>query len=199
MQILNMVATMLLFILGGLVAIGGILMVWARVSSKGKMIASFHDNGTFWSVLLKEDSDHNCLWLGREGSENREKYAIDEEKIELVRYPGMLPSILTVPVRSLEYVRHNPEPYHPSKTHKSKITAVTFRLVTDENMLKSQWKDIRDALGLKQRPSGLALMILIAVFAVALLSLYSIYVSAQTQAITQQLYNLLHGTAGVTP
>jgi len=172
-----------------------IVLVYVRLASRGKLVAFFHEKGTFWSALLKYDRENQCLWLGKESSEDREKYMVDESKWFLVQWPAWpsIFSLFTVPVRALEYVRGKSEAYDPEKKHTSKYGAAFLRLVTDVNMLKSQWRDVREALGLGRAGAGLNKWLLLGMIVIVFLSAYNLYMQMRSISVLHQIFNLLHG------
>lgn len=173
------------------VAFGALLLpVMFRRLTEGKLIAIMHGHRTIKSALLKEDTEHNCLWVGAEGSVDREKYIIDDSKIILVNYPAGLPVWMTVKVRALEYVRNNPNPWDPEVTHVSKITAKTFRLITDENMLKNAWKDVREGLGLQNKGSKAVSYVIYGVAAAIGIGVINIAMTLMTQSKVQQIITI---------
>lgn len=181
-QQLAMIIGVIALIFGSLiVAVILGIMFWIRWASRGKILTFFHGNRTLGAALLKEDTKKNCLWLGKPDDEETEKYHIDKTKIFYVRWPGALPWWMNTTVRALEYVKGNPEPWDPEVKHKSDMTALSFRLITDENMLKTTWKDVRESLGIANKSNKAATYVLYGLAAVAALSVINMVMIWQTQ------------------
>lgn len=174
------------------------LALYPRVASKNKIICFIHGGRKLRPRMLKEDQENKCVWIGREGDEDRERYIIDENKMFTLDWPSGFPAFLQVPVRALWYVRDKSEPYDPS-SHNSKYGAKYLRLITDVNMLKSQWRDVREslklAIGAKKYPEWLVYVILIAVLGVALIG---VYISFQNASAIQDIKDGLSVTTITT-
>lgn len=182
----------------GLVLMLSLLVIFPRIMSRGKILCYFARNRQEISKFLKEDVENNCVWIGKDGSEDREKYMIDNEKIFTVQYPGGFPSILQVPVRALRFVRDVSEPYDPEK-HSSKYSAKYLRLVTDVNMLKSQWKDVRDALKLVTGKTKMQeLIVPIGIGIILIITLMGTYLTMQNGKTLKDIKNAVEVNTVIT-
>lgn len=162
----------------GVMAIGVLVLVifidiWAKKATVGRFNCLFLEQKHLFSRLLKEDSGH--VYLGR--GENREQYLLDPGKQFWAHWPAGLPAALQVPVRAHFYVRYNPEPWDPEKLE-ALISSRSLRIISDEAMLKTTWKDVRDSAGARGGlAAGLpswALALLLACTALSGIALYMI-------------------------
>jgi hypothetical protein len=185
------------------------VILGGRWITRDKIACTFHKNHKKAGALLKYDAINGCVWLGKEDDPNREKYLVTEDEMEWLEWPGMLPHIMSVTIRSLDYVRGVPTPLHPEKKVSTNISAKSLRLQSDGNVLQAVYMHARNALGLnkKQALGGLVTVLLVATAAVSLFDAYkSMQIGTDTAALKnhiQLIENALHidtsPAANVTP
>jgi len=176
--------------LGMLVLLVVVMIVGVRIISKDKIACTFHKNHRKASALLKYDAANQCVWLGKEDDPNREKYIVTEDEMEWIEWPGMLPGIFCVSVRSLDYVRNIPIPIHSEKRASTSMSAKALRLQSDSNVLQAVYMHARNSLGLskKQALGGLTTILLVAAVALSLFGAYKgMQTGSDTKAIQTQL------------
>lgn len=169
------------------------LMFGIRYMTKDKIACTFHKNHKKGGALLKYDAANQCVWLGKEDDPNREKYLVDEDCMEWVEWPGMLPHFFCVTIRSLDYVRGIPTPIHPEKKASTNISAKALRLQSDGNVLQAVYMHARQSLGMgkKQALGGSVTMLLLAAVAISLFGAYqSMQVKTQTEAIKSHIQTI---------
>ena len=178
------------------------LVMWIvgiRLMVKGKILATFHKNRKKTGGLFKIDSDDNCIWVRSKGDPHGERYDVNEDMIEDVEWPSGFPTMFQTTIRSLEYVRFVPTPFHPEK-HTSKTTARTNKLVQDENVLKAVYEHAKQSLGLQKSQSSMIIMICMA--AIMVLSLFSVYTGMKASnaaaANTTKLQNIENALGIIT-
>lgn len=146
--------------------------IWAKRHTTNMIYGIFLEQRSLFSKLLKIESGK--IYLGR--GDDKEEYLLDTTKQFWAWWPPGLPKAIQVPVRAHWYLRNVPEPIDPENTESS-ISARSLRLISDEAMLKSTWKDIRESIGVAApvRPgSTLALILVFATLAVAGFTLYQV-------------------------
>jgi len=129
----------------GVMAIGLLVLVifidiWAKRTTAGKFCCFFLEQKHLFSRLLKEDGGK--VYMGR--GENKEEYLLDPRRQFWAYWPAGLPAALQVAVRAHFYVRHSPDPWDPEDTE-SLISARSLRIISDEAMLRTTWRDVRDS------------------------------------------------------
>jgi hypothetical protein len=136
-------------------------LVFVKLSSKGKVAAVFIDTRSIYSRLFKEDTMNQCIWRGKEDNPNREKYKLIADKSFELEWPGGFPWILRTKLKAWIYTRNNDEPWDPSNM-KVVMSARMNRMISDEALLRTMWKDIRTATGIGQgggSPMGMKLLL----------------------------------------
>jgi len=95
--------------------------------------------------------------------ENKRKYLISKERQFWSMWPPGFPTFLQEPVPSLIFVEGDAEALNIFKT-KPIITDVALQKISDDAMLRSTWRDVRESVGAKARgpDSKLLYLILIA-------------------------------------
>ncbi len=169
------------------------LIFGVRIMTKDKIACTFHKNHKKGGALLKYDAANQCVWLGREDDPNREKYLVDEDCMEWIEWPGMLPHIFSATIRSLDYVRGIPTPIHPEKKASTNISAKALRLQSDGNVLQAVYMHARQSLGIgkKQALGGMVTLLLVAAVAISLFGAYqSMQVKSQTDAIKSHIQTI---------
>lgn len=144
--------------------------IWAKRHTSGMIYCIFLEQRSLFSKLLKIDGAK--VYLGK--GENKEEYLLDVDKQFWAWWPPGLPRSIQVPVRTHWYVRNTPEPVDPENTGAS-ISAKALRIISDEAMLRSTWKDIRESIGAGvplRQGSSLALIMVFANLALTGLCLY---------------------------
>jgi hypothetical protein len=132
------------------------LIIWAKFITRGRIMGLFIDHNSFYGQLLKIDGDK--VHLGR--GENQEDYMLVDEKQFWTMFPSGFPRIVQYPVRAHIYVRNVAEPYSPSIENDIVFTAKMVRLMSDEAVLKTVWKDVRETHGIKDK-KGISLGVIL--------------------------------------
>ncbi len=146
-----------------------LLQMWVRKSAQNKIYAIFMDQKHMFSAMLTVEGD--CIYYGK--GEKKEKYLLDTTKQFWVTWPPVAAGLVGTSVRAHWYVRNRPQPLDP--TGKSTgLTSRSLRMIGDEAMLKTTWKDVRDTAGIPSRGAGgsTTIMILLAVVALGGVNLY---------------------------
>ena len=169
------------FGLGAIVVMMVIWIIGIRLLVRGKILCTFHKNRRKTGGLFKIDPDHNCIWVKSKGDPHSEKYDVDEDMMEDVDFPAGFPTIFQTTVRSLEYVRFIPSPFHPEK-HSSKNSARSNKLITDENVLNAVYHYAERSLGVASTKQSMILVICIA--AVLAVSLFGVYTGMKASSAT---------------
>ena len=178
----------------GVMAIGALALVvfvdvWAKKFTMGKFCCYFLQQKHLFSRLLREDNGK--VYIGRR--EDKEEYVLSSEKQFWVWWPASIPQALQVPVRAHLYVRFNPEPWDPEKLEML-ITSKSLRIISDEAMLKTAWKDVREAAQSRIGAAGaLPQWVVIAIIATAALSGGTMYLVMQLQRNVSVLMKLFGG------
>jgi len=143
----------------GLVILFIVLDIWGKYAVRGKADAIFFEERSIWGRLLPIDTTKTEERIHLSKGENQEDYLLQADRMFLTLWPAFLPRPLQQPVRTWVFVRGNPEPIDPSNV-KLTITSKSLRIMSDEALLKSTWKDMREAVGLAQRKSPVFLLFL---------------------------------------
>ncbi len=149
-----------------------VMDIWAKRHTASMIYGIFLDQRSLFSKLLKIEGEK--VYLGR--GDNREEYLLDTEKQFWAWWPPGLPRAMQVPVRTHWYLRNVPEPIDPENVSSS-ISARSLRMISDEAMLRSTWKDIRESIGAgaPTRPgSPLALVLVFVTLAISGFTLYMV-------------------------
>jgi len=152
-----------------MIAITVFVAMWVKLTARGKVSIIFFDTRRIYSMLLKEDTDNKCVWRGAESNPNREKYRLVPEKKFEIMYPGGLPWFLQERVRAWVYSRNNDEPWDPENS-KSTTSAKMNRMISDEALLRTMWRDLRQSVGLTSGGGPLSMQMLLFLAFIALLS-----------------------------
>jgi hypothetical protein len=168
----------------------GFLLVWVKLKVKGKILAFFLENKVVVGRLLKEDKEHNCLWLGSD--EDKEQYILEERKMKTSWWPSGFPPAFQEQVRVHWYVRNVPTPFDP-EAHTSNISAKSLRMISDEAMLKQTWKDVREATGARVGAKGMGILPLMLIITAVALSAGNLILSLQGQTMLKALIKLFGG------
>lgn len=181
-------------IVGGTMAICALGLVvfvdvWAKKATIGKFYCFFLQQKHLFGRLLREEGKH--VYLGK--GENREEYLLDPQKQFWSWWPPGIPQALQVPVRAHFYVRLNPEPFDPENLE-ALISAKSLRIISDEAMLTTTWKDVRAATGVRGgAAAGLPMWAMILLFAGATLSGVTLYLVMGLQKNIAALASLFGG------
>lgn len=179
---------------GGVMAVGALALVvfvdvWAKKFTLGKFCCYFIQQKHLFSRLLREDSGK--VFLGRR--DEKEEYVLSSEKQFWVWWPSGIPQALQVAVRAHLYVRFNPEPYDPEKLE-TLITSKSLRIISDEAMLKTAWRDVRESTQGRVGAGGaLPQWVVIVLIAAATLSGGTMYMVMQLQRNVTTLMKLFGG------
>lgn len=120
------------------------LFFWIKWHAKGKVAAVFMTTRRISSTLAKEDTENTCIWIGKDSDPNREKYKLIPEKSFEIKWPSGLPWFFQERLRAWIFTRNNDEPWDPSNMRVT-MSARMNRMVSDEALLKTMWRDIRIA------------------------------------------------------
>ena len=146
------------------------LDIWAKRHTANMIYGIFLEQRSLFSKLCKIDGGK--IYLGR--GDNKEEYLLDTTKQFWAWWPPGLPKMVQVPVRTHWYLRNVPEPVDPENIESS-ISSRSLRMISDESMLRSTWKDIRESVGAAapmRQGSSLALIMIFATLAVSGFTLY---------------------------
>jgi len=144
-------------------------IIFVKMSSKGKVVAVFMEERRIYSMLLPEDSLNQCIWRGAEDNPNREKYKLVPDKVFEIRWPGGMPTIMQERLRAWIFTRNNDEPWDPSNMRVI-MSARMNRMISDEALLRTMWKDLRAATGLKDGGGKLPMTMVLFMGFIALLA-----------------------------
>jgi hypothetical protein len=176
------------------IVIIGLLLVYPRLMSQGKILCIFDEGGKTKTRLLKEDKVENCVWIGKVTDSKREEYIIDVSKLTYTSWPGGLPSMFQVEVRTLKFVRGNSAPYNSKGQIDKGITAQYLAIASNVKMLEARFNDMRAALGQKFGKGGkYELFILIGVAVLVVVGIYSVMLNMQMQKQLKIVYDTLMG------
>ncbi len=146
------------------------LDIWAKRHTANMIFAIFLEQRSLFSKLLKIENEK--VYLGR--GDNKEEYLLDTSKQFWAWWPSGLPRMVQVPVRTHWYLRNVPEPVDPENVSSS-ISSRSLRMISDESMLRSTWKDIRESVGgptSVRQGSSFALILIFVVLAIVGFNLY---------------------------
>lgn len=147
------------------------LQIWVRRTVANKIYAIFLDQKHLFTALLPVEGD--CIYYGK--GEKKEKYLLDTNKQFWVLWPPAGSKLIGASVRAHWYVRNRPAPLDP-EGKSANLTSRSLRMIGDEAMLKTTWKDIRDSSGVpagKVR-SNITTILLIGLAVLGALNLYLI-------------------------
>ncbi len=164
------------------------LDIWAKRHTSNKIYCIFLEQKHLFSALLKIDSGK--AYLGR--GDDKEEYLLNTSKQFWTWWPPGMPRAVQVPVRSHWYLRNVPEPVDPENIESS-ISSRSLRMISDETMLRSTWRDIRESIGATspaRRESMITLVLLLVVMAVSGFALYLIMQMQTSLTEIQQLLGL---------
>lgn len=195
---------------GSLIQIGIMLVaafiffvIYIRINTAGKILCHFEENGISKSRFLKEDKVHNVVRLGKmDDPEHCEEYFVSRKKdvMTMTAWPGGLPSLMQVEVRTLKYVRGCPAPYNSKGEIDKGITAHFFAIAVNEKMLEARFRSLEREMGLKGGKGGKwDLYILIGVGVVLLITGYGVMIQMQNQKVLKMIFDTLHGVATGAP
>lgn len=169
---------MLLFL--AVMCIGSIVFldIWAKRHTADKVYCIFLEQRHLFSKLLKIDNDK--VYFGK--GDKKEEYLLDTLKQFWAWWPPGLPKSIQVPVRAHWYLRNTPEPVDPENVEAS-ISARSLRLISDESMLRSTWKDIRESIGVTAPVRQGSMLALILIFASLAVSGFTLYLVMEIKAM----------------
>lgn len=177
-----------------IVVIGALVMViffdiWAKKWTAGKFFCLFLEQKHLFGRLLKEDGGK--VYMGR--GENREHYLLDPQRQFWAYWPAAMPSALQIPLRAHFFVRHNPEPWDPENAG-AIISSRSLRIISDEAMLKTTWRDVRDSAGPRGgTAAALPTWVLVLLFATVAISGYAAYMIMGLQRNVSTLMQMFGG------
>ncbi len=116
--------------------------IWGKRSTEARLLGVFLDHRKLYSKLLLVDVER--AYLGR--GDKREEYYLDKDKQYWAGWPAGLPSVLQIPVRAHLYIRNQSEPLDPENPEAT-LSARSRMMISDEAMLKTTWRDVREAAG----------------------------------------------------
>lgn len=146
------------------------LDLWAKQAVQSRIYAIFLEQRSLFSRLLKIDGEK--IYLGR--GDKKEEYLLDTTKQFWAWWPSGMPRIIQIPVRAHWYVRNSPEPIDPEHVEAT-ISSRSMRMISDEALLRTMWRDMREAtMGPLQtrRSSSLAIIMIFAILALVGFNLY---------------------------
>jgi len=189
----------LLFLVAAICAIGLLMILWIKLSTRGKVVTVFFEGRKIYSMLLPEDVNNQCVWRGAPDDPNREKYRLVPEKVFEIRYPSGVPWFMQERLRAWMFTRNNDEPWDP---HNAKVvmSAKMNRMISDEALLRTMWRDVRQATQGAQAAAGSSLRtillfgLVILIVAINLLLTYNL--GKQLSAETEMLKQILHLLGG---
>ena len=130
---------------------------WVRSAIKGRVHCYFlAENKQMTNMLLKPNS--NTIIVGK--GADAPKYLIHPTKQFWSFWPPGFPRFIQEPVPTLIYVAGNVEPLDPYD-RKSIIAPESLRKVSDETMLKTIWKDVRETTGIRPSFGGNTLLLIL--------------------------------------
>ncbi len=174
-----------------IVIITVIVAAYVKFTVRGKVSAVFIDTRRIYSMLLKEDTDNKCIWRGAESNPNREKYRLVPEKKFEIMYPGGLPWFLQERIRCWIYKRNIDEPWDPENM-KSTTSAKMNRMISDEALLRTMWRDLRQSVGLTGGTGGpISMQMLLFLGFIALLSGLGMILTYNLSKELKTIYALL--------
>jgi hypothetical protein len=173
-----------------MVVITGFVALYVKFTVRGKVSIVFFETRRIYSMLLKEDTDNKCVWRGAETNPQREKYRLVPEKKFEIMYPGGLPWFLQERVRAWVYARNGDEPFDPENT-RSTTSAKMNRMISDEALLRTMWKDLRQSVGLTAGGGPLSMQMLLFLAFIALLSGLGMILSYNLGKELKLIYALL--------
>ncbi len=161
---------LMLAAVAGMLIIGAVFLdIWAKRHTANMIYCIFLEQRSLFSNLLK--IENGKVYLGK--GDKREEYLLDTKKQFWCWWPPGLPKAIQVPVRTHWYTRNVPEPVDPESS--TSISARSLQMISDEAMLRSTWKDIKESIGAVSplRKSSLIIPLLIlATLAVSGFTLY---------------------------
>lgn len=162
------------------------LDIWAKRHTTGMIYCIFLEQKHLFSRLLKIDSER--VYLGK--GDDKEEYLLDTSKQFWTWWPPGLPRMIQVPVRTHWYLRNIPEPIDPENTDSS-ISSRSLRMISDETMLRSTWKDIRESIGAVSPARRGNTLLLVLVFITMTVSGFALYMVLEMQTLLTEIHRLL--------
>lgn len=158
-------------ILGGfaimsVIVIAG-LQIWVRQMIKHKIYAIFLDQKHLFSKMLPIEGEF--IFLGK--GDKKEKYFLDTNKQFWVTWPTVGASLIGAQVRAHWYIRNRPQPVDPL-TKSSSVSATSLRMMGDEAMLRTTWKDIRETTGVHSKVRSSSVWLIVGLAILVGLNLY---------------------------
>ena len=155
--------------------------MYIRRAAQNKIYAIFMDQKHLFSAMLKVDGD--CIYYGK--GETKEKYLLDPTKQFWVTWPPVATKWIGTPVRAHWYVRNRPQPLDPVGKGAG-LTSRSLRMIGDEAMLKTTWKDVRDTAG---GPVGGAKSNITTILLIVILVLggFNIYMAMNLQKVLETM------------
>jgi len=154
--LLQSLGTALGIMFGGLFLMTIVMIVWVRAMVKGKMyVYILEPNKQITTMLTRVTSDKIDLGKG----DDAQTYVISPRKMFWMMWPPGFPDFVRSPVPASVYVRNVPEPIDPYEQD-SMVTGSSLKIIRDEAMLRTLWRDLREQLGVKTyRPDMLTLVL----------------------------------------
>ncbi len=144
------------------------LQMYVRRAAQNKIYAIFMDQKHLFSAMLTVEGD--CIYYGK--GEKKEKYLLDTTKQFWVTWPPVATKWIGTPVRAHWYVRNRPQPLDPTGKG-ANLSSRALRMIGDEAMLKTTWKDVRDTAGVSAKVgSNMTLLLLIGLAVLGAINLY---------------------------
>lgn len=187
MQLLGIVFVAFIVIIIGCIFLG---IVFIKLISKGKVAAVFFDERRIYSMLTVEDAVNQCIWRGKEDDANREKYKLVADKVFEIRWPSGAPWWMQERLRAWMYTRNNDEPWDPSNMRVT-MSARMNRMVSDEALLRTMWKDLRAATGIPGGNGKMPISIILFLGLIALFAGIGMIMTYQASSKISTTYALL--------
>jgi hypothetical protein len=129
------------------------MAVYVKFKARGKVACVFFDTRRIYSMLLEEDVASKCVWRGKEDNPNRERYNLVADKVFEITWPSGLPWFMQERLRAWLFTRNNDEPWDPSNMRVT-MSARMNRMISDEALLRTMWRDLRQSTGAGGGGSG---------------------------------------------
>ncbi len=147
-------------------------LFWVRRTVKGQAYCIFIEpNNQIGGQLAKVDEGGGII-IGK--GEDAQTYKTMPRKQLWSMWPPGFPKFVQEPVPTYIYVRNHYEPVDP-RQKEGIITARQLRIISDEAMLKTTWKDVRETTGAPTGKTNWKIIFLVIGIILVIVILYMLY------------------------
>ncbi len=136
------------------------MVFWVKSACKNKVYCYILSKSKHLRYKLVTPVSNTIVMEEPTGKKEGAKYLMHPNKLFWSYWPAGFPKIIQEPVPTLFYVEGNAEPLDPFDRTALVSPEALFKM-SDEAMLRQTWKDVRESVGLRDKPKMDTLLLIL--------------------------------------